>query len=216
MTTFGENLKQRRKLRHITQAALAAQLNVSRSAVSNWEVGRNYPDLDMLVDLSSILQTPIDQLLKEAPAMVETVSREQRNSRKRKLVLWIIVPIFIILSLFTAYMLYLNVNAVNQTFFPTNSVILNVDQDQSNRWTGITWGKSPRIEGSLFKRTRVLTNDAGSDGQVELRVEDENGNEIGKSFALKRGHSHTFHLKSGNAFQVEGRLAPGQYFLRLE
>ncbi|APT18405.1 helix-turn-helix transcriptional regulator [Amylolactobacillus amylophilus] len=39
MTTFGERLKQRRLELKITQARLAELLSVSRSAISNWEVG---------------------------------------------------------------------------------------------------------------------------------------------------------------------------------
>ncbi|EMF0070345.1 helix-turn-helix transcriptional regulator, partial [Enterococcus hirae] len=39
---FGKLLKQERKKMNLTQADLAEQLNVSRSAISNWEIGRNY------------------------------------------------------------------------------------------------------------------------------------------------------------------------------
>ena len=82
MITFGERLKQRRQELKITQARLAELLSVSRSAISNWEVGRNYPDLDILVSLSEILQMSIDQLLKEEPEMVEEMGKERRVGKE--------------------------------------------------------------------------------------------------------------------------------------
>ena len=39
---------------NLTQADLAEQLNVSRSAISNWEIGRNYPDIQTIIDISNL------------------------------------------------------------------------------------------------------------------------------------------------------------------
>ncbi|EMF0566563.1 helix-turn-helix transcriptional regulator, partial [Enterococcus hirae] len=52
---FGKLLKQERKKMNLTQADLAEQLNVSRSAISNWEIGRNYPDIQTIIDISNVL-----------------------------------------------------------------------------------------------------------------------------------------------------------------
>ena len=46
-TVFPERLKQLRKDNGMLQADLAAHFNVSKSAVSGWEVGRNQPSYDM-------------------------------------------------------------------------------------------------------------------------------------------------------------------------
>lgn len=216
MTTFGENLKQQRKSRHFTQAQLAQKLQVSRSAISNWEMGRNYPDLDVLVSLSNILQISIDQLLKEAPIMVEAISQEQRRNRKRKLALRIIIPVFIILAVTTAYLLYLNVGAVNQAIVPSESAILNVNKQQAKTWRDVTWGKNPSVKGALFKRRHMITNDASSERQVELRIEDTSGRATSKPFSLDPGHSHTFQLKSRQAFRIGVRSEAGKYFLKLQ
>nr|WP_084683649.1 helix-turn-helix transcriptional regulator [Carnobacterium mobile] len=40
---------------NITQEELAERLNVTRAAVSNWEVGRNYPDIQLLLKISDEL-----------------------------------------------------------------------------------------------------------------------------------------------------------------
>ena len=64
MMNIGEKIKEKRSSMNLTQQELAAQLNVSRSTVSNWEVGRNYPDIEMIVNISNLLDVSLDVLLK--------------------------------------------------------------------------------------------------------------------------------------------------------
>lgn len=46
-----------------SQAAIAEKLNISRQAISRWENGYSYPDLDNLKLLSQIYSIPVDVLL---------------------------------------------------------------------------------------------------------------------------------------------------------
>ncbi|WP_301876357.1 helix-turn-helix domain-containing protein [Limosilactobacillus oris] len=48
----------------MTQADVANQLFVTRQTISNWEQGKSYPDLNMLVRLSEVYQVSLDSLLK--------------------------------------------------------------------------------------------------------------------------------------------------------
>ena len=61
---LGEQIKNRRKELNITQEELAKKLNVTRSAVSNWETEKNYPDLQTIVYISDELNISLDVLLK--------------------------------------------------------------------------------------------------------------------------------------------------------
>ena len=74
---LGEKLTQARKAAGLTQADVAAKLNVSRQAVSRWESGQSKPSTERLLALGELYGVSIDQLLNtgnvEAPA-VETVS----------------------------------------------------------------------------------------------------------------------------------------------
>ena len=63
MMTFGEKLQQLRKQNNITQEELAAALFVSRTAVSKWESGRGYPNIESLKALSKFYSVSIDDLL---------------------------------------------------------------------------------------------------------------------------------------------------------
>lgn len=59
---LGENLKACRKARHLSQESVACVLGVSRQAISKWECGLGYPDLDNLVLLAQLYEVSLDSL----------------------------------------------------------------------------------------------------------------------------------------------------------
>lgn len=60
---IGEIIKRKRQYRNMTQADLAARLNVTPQAVSRWEMGVSYPDIAMIPKISKILFVTADELL---------------------------------------------------------------------------------------------------------------------------------------------------------
>ena len=61
--SFAENLKQLRKENQLSQEELAEILDVSRQAVSKWEQGIGYPEVEKLLLLSSKLNISLDSLM---------------------------------------------------------------------------------------------------------------------------------------------------------
>ena len=61
--SFGENLQLIRKKNQLSQESLAEMLGVSRQAVSKWELGEGYPEVDKLLLLSKKLNVSLDSLL---------------------------------------------------------------------------------------------------------------------------------------------------------
>ena len=61
--SFAENLKQLRKEKQLSQEELAEILDVSRQAVSKWEQGIGYPEVEKLLLLSSKLRVSLDSLM---------------------------------------------------------------------------------------------------------------------------------------------------------
>ncbi len=61
--SFGENLQTVRKKNQLSQEGLAEMLGVSRQAVSKWELGDGYPEVDKLLLLSKKLNISLDSLL---------------------------------------------------------------------------------------------------------------------------------------------------------
>ncbi len=60
---FNEKLQELRKARSLTQEELAEALFVSRTAISKWESGRGYPNLDSLKEISRFFSVSIDDLI---------------------------------------------------------------------------------------------------------------------------------------------------------
>lgn len=60
---FHKKLQELRKQRGLTQEELAASLYVSRTAISKWESGRGYPNIDSLKAIAAFYSVSIDTLL---------------------------------------------------------------------------------------------------------------------------------------------------------
>ncbi len=82
--TIGEKIQSLRKSQGISQEQLAAQLQISRQAVSRWETGESIPDTERIVQLSDIFQVTTDYLLKkEQPAapVVQQTSNQPNTTQ---------------------------------------------------------------------------------------------------------------------------------------
>ncbi|MBQ3603803.1 MAG: helix-turn-helix domain-containing protein [Clostridia bacterium] len=60
---FGENLRELRQKRKLTQENLADCLNVSFQTISKWERGETYPDICTLPDIAGFFKVSVDCLL---------------------------------------------------------------------------------------------------------------------------------------------------------
>lgn len=69
---LSEKIQTLRKERNLTQEALADQLNVSRQALSKWELGASTPEADKIVQLSEFFNVTTDYLLKDVEVKQNT------------------------------------------------------------------------------------------------------------------------------------------------
>ena len=69
--SFSENLQVIRKNNQLTQEELAELLGVSRQAVSKWELGEGYPEVEKLLILSKKLNVSLDSLMTGSISMNE-------------------------------------------------------------------------------------------------------------------------------------------------
>lgn len=79
---FNEKLQELRKGRGLTQEELAKELFVSRTAVSKWESGRGYPNIDSLKELSRFFSVSIDELICPDEIIIAT-ENEKRETLSR-------------------------------------------------------------------------------------------------------------------------------------
>lgn len=78
----GTQIKKYRSNMGISQEELAEKVYVSRQTVSNWETGKNYPDIHSVLLLSSVFNVSLDQLIK---GDVEIMKKEIRETEIKKL-----------------------------------------------------------------------------------------------------------------------------------
>lgn len=76
---FGEKLQQLRKNRGLTQEELAEALYVSRTAVSKWESGRGYPNIESLKELAGYFSVTVDELL-SGEKLIAIAEKENRSN----------------------------------------------------------------------------------------------------------------------------------------
>lgn len=78
---FNEKLQQLRKQNNLTQEQLGEQLYVSRTAISKWESGKGYPNIESLRSISKLFSVSIDDLLSgdELITLAETENRSNMD-----------------------------------------------------------------------------------------------------------------------------------------
>ena len=74
---FHEKLQELRKSRGLTQEELAECLFVSRTAISKWESGRGYPNIDSLKEIANYFSVSIDELL-SSEKMLSLAEKENK------------------------------------------------------------------------------------------------------------------------------------------
>ncbi len=74
---FGAFIAECRKEKNMTQADLAIKLNVTDKAVSRWERGIGFPDINTIEPLASALGIGVLELMKSERIMASEVSREE-------------------------------------------------------------------------------------------------------------------------------------------
>lgn len=101
---FNEKLQELRKHKDLTQEELAELLFVSRTAVSKWESGRGYPNIDSLKAIARFFGVTIDELLSGDELLtIAEKDTEQKENHIRDLVFGLLdisVAVFFFLPLF--------------------------------------------------------------------------------------------------------------------
>lgn len=77
---FYEKLQELRRQKGLTQEELAQQLFVSRTAVSRWESGRGYPNIESLKAMAKLFSVTVDELLSGE----ELLSAAEEDQRQRE------------------------------------------------------------------------------------------------------------------------------------
>lgn len=78
---FNEKLQELRKQKGLTQEQLAEQLYVSRTAISKWESGRGFPNIESLKALAKFFKVSLDELL-SGEEILEIAEADQKEKTR--------------------------------------------------------------------------------------------------------------------------------------
>lgn len=79
---LADNLKKIRKDNNLTQEQLAEKLGVSRQAVSKWESGISYPEMDKTIQICQMFNLNINDFINEDIKEVNEVKEAERRTNK--------------------------------------------------------------------------------------------------------------------------------------
>lgn len=97
---FNVKLQELRKQKGLTQEELADALFVSRAAVSKWESGRGYPNIDSLKAIAKFFAITVDELLSGEELLTLAEENYKRNERHLRDLVFGLLDICAVLLLF--------------------------------------------------------------------------------------------------------------------
>ncbi len=93
---LGKKIIELRKENKMSQEDLAEVLNVTRQTISNWENGKNYPDIGTLILLSDKFHISLDILLKGDNKMINSIDNKVHHHHIFKIAIVSLIIILII------------------------------------------------------------------------------------------------------------------------
>ena len=116
---FNEKLQDLRKKKGITQEELAKAIFVSRTAVSKWESGRGYPNIDSLKAIALYFSVSLDELLSSSE--VNTIEKKEKRLKKLR------DPLFALSDISTLLLLFLPIFAERRNGYLSVGSLLSLD-----------------------------------------------------------------------------------------
>ena len=107
---MGKFLRKNREKLNLSQTELGRKVFVTRQAVSQWELGKNFPDLQSAIALAKLYNVNIGDIYageilsdkNKYNSIIEFVIKSEMN-RIRKIITMLVISLFIILLLFLSY-----------------------------------------------------------------------------------------------------------------
>ena len=131
---IGKFIAERRKAIKLTQEELASKLGVSNRSVSNWENGKNMPDLSLFKDLCEILDISINEFLSgekinsnnEDAINNVTLSLYTAKNKKNKIIKILSFSLVIFIIIFLLYYFLISYQSVKIYTINGNSENVNL------------------------------------------------------------------------------------------
>lgn len=165
---IGEQINNLRKKNGLSQDDFAELFHVSRQTVSNWENGKSYPDLEMMIKISDYFKVSIDELLKQDSNTVVKIDSQKKKSKVYlgMLIAVLTISISIIIGIFFYYK---NSNSVSFTMKKGETYQIN--KAEQPELTVATGHFSVQKSGKLKLQLEAHTDD----GKLHILISDKDG-----------------------------------------
>lgn len=100
---FNKKLQELRNKKGLTQEELGKILFVSRTAISKWESGRGYPNLDSLKDIAKFFSVTVDELLNSEELLTVAQIDNKRKENRLKTLFFGTLDISVLMLLFLPF-----------------------------------------------------------------------------------------------------------------
>ena len=114
---LGDKILKIRKDNKMSQEQFSEMLNVTRQTVSNWENGKNYPDIETLIIISDKFNVSLDILLKGDKEMIKDINKKTKNNKALKIIIAVLIAIIVLfvgLKIYETVDYYLEINDIDK------------------------------------------------------------------------------------------------------
>lgn len=188
---IGEQISKLRKSEGMSQDDFAEMLHVSRQTVSNWENGKSYPDLEMIISISDHFGISVDELLKSDHLAVKNIDSEKKKKNKY-LVLLIIVLVLGSMTAFGAYLKYQDSMAVDFTM-EKEAAYQGKETESSSMYVAEGYFSVPADE-----KIDIKADASTDDGKLHIVIRNTDGNIIYRLDGEKLKDQQTLHVDKGS------------------
>lgn len=163
---IGDQINNLRKKNGLSQDEFAELFHISRQTVSNWENGKSYPDLEMIIKISDYFKVSIDELLKQD---TNTVTRIDSQKKKSKVYFGMLIAV-LVLSAVTVVGVYWHFKDVNSVAFTMEKQeTYQADETNKSMLNVATGYFSVQNAGKL----NLDLNASTDDGKLHIVISDE-------------------------------------------
>ena len=142
---IGQKILEIRKTEGLSQTEFAEKFHVTRQTVSNWEHGKNYPDMETLMRISDEYGITFDELIKKDKELIRSIDRSRRVARKSVIAFTIIGIIMV-----GALLIKLMPGLVSKFYYDPTEVAATAVDSNGEVWETTRLELDARVYSELF------------------------------------------------------------------
>ena len=142
---IGQKIYEIRKAEGLSQTEFAEKFHVSRQTVSNWEHGKNYPDMETLIRISDEYGITFDELIKKDKELIRSIDRSRRVAGK-SVIAFSVIGIILVGTL----LIKLMPGLVSKFYYDPTEVIATAVDAEGDTWETTRLELDARVYSELF------------------------------------------------------------------